>query len=142
VLRAIGEASRRFAEDHLRLLRAVRFAARFGLTVEEGTQRAIVANATKLKGISPERIADELRLMLTPATRERAWRMLWELGLMGVVFRFLPAGKGAGFDEARSVLLKIGPADGAISFARVGVGRSGGGRAGGAGGAGGAAGFE
>jgi poly(A) polymerase len=116
VLRAIGEASRRFAEDHLRLLRAVRFAARFGLTVEEGTQRAIVENATKLKGISPERIADELRLMLTPATRQRAWGMLWEFGLIGVVLRFLPAGEGSDFDAQRSVFLKLAGANQAISF--------------------------
>lgn len=116
VLRAIGDPLRRFAEDHLRLLRAVRFAARFGLTVEEGTRRAIVENATKLKGISPERIADELRLMLTPATRQRAWRMLWEFGLVSVVFRFLAAGQGAAIDIERSVFLKLPQADQAISF--------------------------
>ena len=116
VLRAIGEPWRRFAEDHLRLLRAVRFAARFGLMVEEGTRRAIVENATKLKGISPERIADELRLMLTPVTRQRAWRMLWELGLIAVVFRFLPAGQEAAIDLERSVFLKLPQADRAISF--------------------------
>jgi len=106
VLRAIGDAHRRFAEDHLRLLRAVRFAARFGMTVEGETARAIVENATKLKGISPERVADELRLMLTPATtRERAWRMLWEYGLVDVVFRFLPSGAGVEFYGGWSVFL-------------------------------------
>jgi poly(A) polymerase len=115
LLRAIGDPARRFAEDHLRLLRAVRFAARFGLTVEAGTAAAIRANAAKLKGISPERVADELRVMLTPAgTRERAWRMLWEYGLAQVVFRFLsPA--AASLDEGRSLFLSVARGE-AIAF--------------------------
>src|SRR5690348_17597605 len=50
--------------------RAVRFAARFGLEVERETAAAIRLNAPKLRGISPERIADELRLMLTPPDRK------------------------------------------------------------------------
>jgi poly(A) polymerase len=116
VLRAIGEPSRRFAEDHLRLLRAVRFAARFGLAVDEQTAIAIQQNATKLRGISPERVADELRLMLTPATRERAWRLLWEYGLVDVIFRFLPAEpERAGFERERSLFLRAAPGR-AISF--------------------------
>jgi len=94
VVRAIGEASRRFGEDHLRLLRAVRFAARLGFMVQGETERAIVEHATKLKGISPERIAEELRMMLTPASRGRAWAMLWGYGLLDVVFRFLPGAGG------------------------------------------------
>src|SRR5205814_6300590 len=89
VLRAIGEPARRFAEDHLRLLRAVRFAARFGLTIDPTTGQAMRGNAAKLRGISPERVAEELRLMLTPPTRAAAWRMLWAYGLIDVVFRFL-----------------------------------------------------
>ncbi|MDB5321094.1 MAG: cca [Phycisphaerales bacterium] len=116
VLRAIGEPSRRFAEDHLRLLRAVRFAARFGLAVDEQTAIAIAENATKLRGISPERVADELRLMLTPTTRERAWRLLWEYGLVDVIFRFLPAEpERAGFERERSLFLRVAPGR-AISF--------------------------
>ena len=109
VLRAIGEPSRRFAEDHLRLLRAVRFAARFGLAVEAGTAEAIRAHAPMLKGISPERIADELRMMLTPPTRERAWAMLWEYGLIDVIFRFLPAREPAEFSAERSLFLEVAP---------------------------------
>src|SRR5688572_14415923 len=108
-LRAIGDAQRRFSEDHLRLLRAVRFAARFGLRVEEGTARAIRANAPQLKGISPERIAEELRAMLTPATRGTAWGLLWEYALVDVVFRFLPSSEGADFDPSRSLFVKVAP---------------------------------
>lgn len=90
ILRAIGEPSARFEEDHLRLLRAVRFSARFALTIEPETASAIAAHASRLPRISPERIAEELRLMLMPTTRMIAWRQLWEFGLLRQIFRFLP----------------------------------------------------
>ncbi len=116
VVRAIGDAERRFAEDHLRLLRAVRFAARLGFIVEPSTAEAIRLNAGKLKGISPERIADELRMMLMPVTRGRAWGMLWEFGLMPVVFRFLPGRDMGGFVSAESLFVNVAP-ENSISFA-------------------------
>jgi poly(A) polymerase len=90
VLRAIGDAKKRFGEDHLRLLRAVRFAARFELTIDPTTSAAMRDAAPQLKGISPERIGDEVRWMLTPITRNVAWRLLWEHRLAEVIFRFLP----------------------------------------------------
>jgi poly(A) polymerase len=89
-LRAIGNPHARFEEDHLRMLRAIRFAARFGFTVDPATAEAIRIAAPKLKGISPERIGDELRLMLTPIARTTAWALLWELKLAPEIFRFLP----------------------------------------------------
>jgi poly(A) polymerase len=89
LIRAIGNPAERFDEDSLRLLRAVRFSARLGFSIEPATAAAIVAHAPQLKRISPERIAEELRIMLTPPTRVAAWRMLWELGLLPVVMRFL-----------------------------------------------------
>ena len=88
-LRAIGDPDARFAEDHLRLLRAVRFAARFDLQIEPRTDAAIRRSAPHLVRISPERIAEELRVMLTPPTRGRAWTMLRDYQLDDVVFRFL-----------------------------------------------------
>jgi len=88
-LRAIGAAQKRFEEDHLRLLRAVRFAARFDLEIDAATAAAIREAAPQLKAISPERIAAELRLMLTPVTRGRAWELLWDLKLGGVIFRMV-----------------------------------------------------
>src|SRR3954454_5361661 len=113
IVRAIGEPDHRFEEDHLRLLRAVRFAARFGLTIELATASAIRAHAPQLKRISPERVAEELRLMLTPATRVAAWKMLWELGLARVVFRSLgplrentAAGSA---DDRSSIFLNVSP---------------------------------
>jgi poly(A) polymerase len=89
-LRAIGIADERFAEDHLRMLRAVRFAARFALTIDPATAAAIGWHAKHLARISPERIAEELRAILPPPTRVEAWQMLWTLGLMPVIFRTLP----------------------------------------------------
>lgn len=87
-IRAIGDAARRFDEDSLRLLRAVRFSARFGFPIEETTGSAIVAHAPQLKRVSPERIAEELRIMLTATTRPTAWHLLWELQLIDTVYRF------------------------------------------------------
>jgi poly(A) polymerase len=112
-LRAIGEPDERFDEDHLRLLRAVRFAARFDLAIESRTAEAIRRHAPKLVRISPERIADELRLMLTSVTRGRAWPMLWEFALVDQVFRFLPvAAEEAEFNPGRSVFLALAPDEG------------------------------
>jgi poly(A) polymerase len=90
LLRAIGEPDARFAEDHLRLLRAVRFAARFGLSIDPRTRQAILHHAPQLARISPERIGDEVRNILTPATRATGWRLLRELGLASLLYRFLP----------------------------------------------------
>ena len=89
VLRAIGDADERFGEDHLRLLRAIRFAARFGLTIDSATDEAIARNAPHLVRISPERIAEELRTMLTAPTRALAWQTMRRYALDGVIFRFL-----------------------------------------------------
>jgi tRNA nucleotidyltransferase/poly(A) polymerase len=88
-LRAIGNPDERFEEDHLRVLRAVRFAARFGLTIEPGTWDAIGRHAGRVIRISPERVADELRLMLTPPSRAAAWDMLVGRDFDPVLFRFV-----------------------------------------------------
>ena len=93
VLRAIGNPDERFIEDHLRLLRAVRFAARFELQIELATARAINRHASQLARISPERIAEELRHMfaLPEQGADWAWHALrCEFpGLSDVIFRFL-----------------------------------------------------
>jgi poly(A) polymerase len=91
VIRAIGNPDERFEEDHLRLLRALRFAARFGFEIEPATDDAIRRHAGHLVRISPERVAEELRLMLTPPKAQRAWELLRELGLIDVIFRQWPA---------------------------------------------------
>src|SRR5580692_250368 len=65
IIRAIGEPSRRFAEDKLRMLRAVRFAARFGYTIEPATFVAIRKHAKEIGIVSAERIREELTKLLT-----------------------------------------------------------------------------
>lgn len=81
VLRAIGDPQARFTEDALRLLRAVRFAARFELTIDPSTATAIQERAADVTACSPERIADELRKMLVDRHRARAMRLFVELNL-------------------------------------------------------------
>jgi tRNA nucleotidyltransferase/poly(A) polymerase len=105
-IRAIGSPAERFGEDHLRLLRAVRFAARFGFEIEPNTAAAIENHAPKIKGTSPERIGDELRFMLTPPSREQAWLLLWKLGLAREIFRFLPS-MPKEMNPTRSIFLNL-----------------------------------
>src|SRR5262245_3605844 len=86
ILRAIGEPRERFREDRLRMLRAVRMTARFGLTIDPGTDQAVREMAAQLRdGVSAERIADELRKMLVDPNRARAMRLFMDLGLAAVV---------------------------------------------------------
>lgn len=85
-LRAIGEPAQRFGEDALRLLRAPRFAARFGLTVEPLTAAAIRALAATLDRVSVERIHMELMHMLGTPTAPAALRLLVELGLAAALW--------------------------------------------------------
>ncbi len=82
VVRAIGDANLRFQEDKLRMLRAVRFAARFGFRVEQGTFTAILRHAEEISVVSNERIRDELTRMLTEGSARRAFELLDETGLL------------------------------------------------------------
>lgn len=81
VIRTIGQADKRFTEDHLRMLRAVRFAARLGFVIENQTFVALKNHAVKLSTISPERIWGELELILREPTRAAGWKFLVETGL-------------------------------------------------------------
>ena len=82
LIRAIGEPHRRFQEDQLRLLRAVRFAARFGYTIEPSTFAAIRQFASRIQSVSRERVRDELTKMLTEGRARRAFELLDETGLL------------------------------------------------------------
>jgi poly(A) polymerase len=117
VLRAIGEPDHRFEEDHLRLLRAVRFAARFYLAVEPATYAAIVRHAPQLPRISPERVAEELRLMLGPPTRTHALILLAKTGLLDVIFRHWPARGPIEDDRLWAVAFKLGDAPVSLGLA-------------------------
>lgn len=85
VIRAVGDPARRFAEDHLRMLRAVRFAARLGFAVEEQTAAAIRAHAAQIHRISQERIRDELTRILTEGGARRGLELLDDLGLLSEI---------------------------------------------------------
>jgi putative nucleotidyltransferase with HDIG domain len=81
-IRAIGNPLERFAEDHLRMLRAVRFAARLGFSIESSTLEAIRQQARYISRVSPERIRDELLRILTEGGARRGFELLDECGLL------------------------------------------------------------
>lgn len=81
ILRAIGDPEARFEEDRLRMLRAVRFAARFELAIDPGTAAAIASRADRLGAVSRERVGHELRRMLDHPGRATATAHLESLGL-------------------------------------------------------------
>jgi len=82
-LRAIGEPRHRFREDHLRVLRAVRFAAVYECTIEPATWAAIREMAPSIRTVSAERIREELERSLAGPHRVRALRLLVDGGLLG-----------------------------------------------------------
>ena len=94
IIRAIGEPSRRFAEDKLRMLRAVRFAARFGYTIELATFAAIRKHANEIQVVSAERIREELTKLLTEGAARRGFELLDELGLLSQLLPEIAAMKG------------------------------------------------
>jgi len=82
VIRAIGRPEKRFEEDQLRLLRAVRFAARFGFEIEPATLAAIRKLAARIHAVSRERVREELTRMLTEGHARRAFELLDETDLL------------------------------------------------------------
>lgn len=76
VIRAVGDPDERLAEDHLRALRAVRFAARLGFEIEPTTAEAVRRHAAELRGVSRERIGEELRRMLEHPSRATSAALL------------------------------------------------------------------
>ncbi|MDA1041608.1 MAG: CCA tRNA nucleotidyltransferase [Planctomycetota bacterium] len=85
IVRAIGVPAMRFGEDHLRMLRAVRFTAFFDFVLEAETRRAIERMGHLVVSVSPERIAAELRAMVSRTGRRRALELLLDTGLAGEV---------------------------------------------------------
>ena len=94
IIRAIGDPERRFAEDKLRMLRAVRFAARFDYEIEPATLGAIQKLASKIHQVSAERIREELTKMLTEGHARRAFQLLDTTGLLQEVLPEIAAMKG------------------------------------------------
>jgi poly(A) polymerase len=94
IIRAIGQPERRFEEDKLRMVRAVRFAARFGYVIEARTFRAIFKLAPKIHQVSAERLRDELTKLLTEGTARRGFELLDETGLLPELLPELARMKG------------------------------------------------
>ena len=94
IIRAIGDPERRFAEDKLRMLRAVRFAARFDYQIEAATMTAIQKLANKIHQVSAERVREELTKMLTEGQARRAFQLLDTTGLLREVLPEIAAMKG------------------------------------------------
>src|SRR5213080_215970 len=94
MIRAIGDPELRFAEDKLRMMRAVRFAARFGFKMEEATFAAVKRHAAEIQQVSPERLREELTKMLTEGAARRAFELLDEMGLLEQVLPEISAMKG------------------------------------------------
>ena len=94
IIRAIGEPDRRFAEDKLRMLRAVRFAARFGYEIEPETFRAIRRHAPEVKQVSAERIREELTRILTEGRARAGFALLDLCWLLPIVLPQISALKG------------------------------------------------
>ena len=93
IVRAIGDPERRFAEDKLRMLRAVRFAARFDYQIDPATMSAIQKLAPRIHQVSCERVRDELTKMLTEGRAHRAFQLLDASGLLPQVLPEIAAMK-------------------------------------------------
>ncbi|MFZ0684138.1 MAG: CCA tRNA nucleotidyltransferase [Terriglobales bacterium] len=94
IIRAIGDPDRRFAEDKLRMLRAVRFAARFDYRIAPATMAAIQKLAPQIHQVSCERIREELTRMLTEGRAKRAFELLDATLLLPQVLPEIAAMKG------------------------------------------------
>jgi len=94
IVRAIGTPEVRFREDRLRMVRAVRFAARFGYIIEPATFQAIVAAARHITAVSAERLRDEITKLLTEGAARRAFELLDTTGLLKACLPEIAAMKG------------------------------------------------
>ncbi len=94
IVRTIGDPERRFSEDKLRMLRAIRFATRFGYQIDAETMGAIQHQAHEIQVVSRERVRDELTKMLTEGHARQAFLLLDESGLLKAVLPEISIMKG------------------------------------------------
>ena len=94
VIRAIGDPETRFREDHLRLLRAVRFAARLGFEIEAETFGAMRRLAPSIHSVAAERVRDEIARILTEGGARRGFELLDASGLLREILPEIAAMKG------------------------------------------------
>ena len=95
VIRCIGSPQRRFREDKLRMVRAIRFACRFGYRLERETESAIERLAPSIRVVSAERLRDELSRILTSPGHRRAFEEMSRLGLLKVILPEIESLRGA-----------------------------------------------
>lgn len=105
IIRTVGDPNKRFCEDALRLMRAVRFACQLGFEIEKKTNEAIKKNAALLQKISKERIRDELTKIISSDRAEQGIRQLHELGLLGFIIPELE--KGVGVDQNKHHVYQV-----------------------------------
>jgi len=108
VIRAIGQPEQRFAEDYLRMLRAVRFAARFDFALQPETAGAIREHAGRITQISGERIREELEKMFVRPSAAKAMELMHELGLLRAFLPELYAKEGL-YERALRRMQAVGP---------------------------------
>jgi poly(A) polymerase len=108
LIRAIGSPRLRFGEDKLRMLRAVRFAAAFGFTIDAETAAAVGEMAHQITVVSPERIAMEMRRLLTEPGRVQGVRHFIELGLAAAVLPEIVPRDAASRSQAERALDVLG----------------------------------
>jgi len=117
IIRAIGCADERFAEDHLRMLRAIRFACRFDFRIARATEKAIGKHAASLARISAERITGEIERILVDPFRARGMELARKTGLLKVICKSIPSGQ---LDFGIKVLAQL-PARSSFALALAGL---------------------
>jgi len=110
LIRAVGDPQVRFSEDRLRMLRAVRFAARFGFEIEADTQAAIVDNAAHLADVSVERISQELEGIFKSDRPGLGYALLVQTGLLGPAMPFSRSRDEPGLERVQAALTRLGEA--------------------------------
>ena len=100
LIRTIGDPNVRFREDPVRMLRAIKFAARFNYTIEPATETALRANAEEIHKASRFRVTEEFFRILTQANRERGLRLLYDHGFLRALYpEWLDAIGASGFEQ-------------------------------------------
>jgi len=107
LIRVIGEARQRFAEDHLRILRAVRFASRFNYSIEGATEAAIRECAGWVEKISPERVKEELTRSFTEGDKVYALELLHNLGILAIFWDIFSNNEIGLYQKVEAVFSKM-----------------------------------
>jgi len=94
IIRTIGDPNQRFQEDHLRMLRAIRFTANLNFSLDSSTQEAIAENVAEIKTISAERLCDELSKLLTRGGARRGLELMVQTGMLQEILPEVDALKG------------------------------------------------